>query len=130
MKTVRFKYTIIWALIILLLCSFPGNHIPYKSFIDLFSIDKLIHAFIFYILFCFIAKDFSQISTLNASRKILTLAICIVYGGLLEIMQATLFAERAADLLDFIANTTGAIIGYFLYSKTDKLFLENLYRNR
>ena len=42
----------------------------------------------------------------------------MAYGGALEIMQGAYFENRSADIYDFVANTTGAILAcYFVYRK-------------
>jgi glycopeptide antibiotics resistance protein len=45
---------------------------------------------------------------------------CITYGGSLEIMQYYIFSERSGDILDFIANSTGCLIGLFLFNPLSK----------
>lgn len=42
---------------------------------------------------------------------------CIAYGGMLEIMQATVFSQRSGDWLDFIANSFGCCMGLWFFSK-------------
>ena len=46
---------------------------------------------------------------------------CITYGGLLEIMQATIFSQRSGDWYDFIANSFGCLLSLMLFRKK-KLF--------
>lgn len=42
------------------------------------------------------------------------------YGGLLEVMQATVFSQRSGDWLDFIANSFGCLMGLWFFSKQKK----------
>jgi glycopeptide antibiotics resistance protein len=56
----------------------------------------------------------------------LAVVFCIVYGGLLEIMQGTLFQERSADVFDFIANSIGVLLGLGLYRITENKILKHL----
>ena len=49
--------------------------------------------------------------------------MCVTYGGLLEIMQGTIFEERSADIYDFIANSFGCVMGLLLYSWAEKKIL-------
>ena len=46
---------------------------------------------------------------------------CISYGGLLEIMQATVFSQRSGDWYDFIANTFGCFLALWLFRKKNLL---------
>lgn len=36
-------------------------------------------------------------------------AVAIIYGGLLEVMQAKCFSNRSADWKDFVANSFGCL---------------------
>jgi len=118
MKHFILKYSltlsIVWALIILGLCSMPGQHIPSFSFLEMLSFDKWVHAGMFFVLCSLI---FFHI--LQKSRSSLTIhiffVIAIVYGGSLEIMQGTLFSNRSADWNDVIANTIGCVFGLMFY---------------
>lgn len=51
---------------------------------------------------------------------ILALLFCVLYGGSLELMQFYVFSSRSGDVLDFIANSSGALLGFFLFSKINK----------
>ena len=42
---------------------------------------------------------------------------CVAYGGMLEVMQATVFSQRSGDWLDFIANSFGCIMGFLVFIK-------------
>jgi VanZ family protein len=46
---------------------------------------------------------------------------CISYGGILELMQTFYFSGRSGDWYDFIANTFGVIIAWFVFQKNNKL---------
>ncbi|MDZ4664651.1 MAG: VanZ family protein [Bacteroidota bacterium] len=108
--------SITWALIILGLCSMPGQYIPSVSFLELLSFDKWVHAGIFFVLCCLIF--FSIVQRSHSKQKIyLLLALAILYGCSLEVMQGTFFSNRSADWSDIIANTVGCIFGLVFYKK-------------
>ena len=46
---------------------------------------------------------------------------CVAYGGLLEVMQATVFSQRSGDWFDFIANTFGCLMGFWFFNKNKSL---------
>ncbi|MCC7050826.1 MAG: VanZ family protein [Bacteroidia bacterium] len=100
-----------WFLLIAVLCGMPGKDIPYVSWFDLLSVDKWVHTFIFFVL----ASWGLELALRFSINAFIILITCIVYGGILEILQQLLFIDRAADWLDFAANTTGVIVGWFLY---------------
>lgn len=120
------KWAMLWALLILVLCGIPGRDIPHISFLELLSFDKFVHAGIFFVLIVFTIRGFLLQTTfhrLHQSPKIISLLICVTYGGALELMQDVVFDERSADIYDFIANSFGSISGLLLYQWTEKKIL-------
>lgn len=123
------KWAMLWALLILILCGMPGRDIPHISFLELLSFDKFVHAGIFFVLVLLTIRGFllhTTIDLLQRNAKIIATAICIFYGGLLEIMQGTLFQERSADVFDFIANSFGVIVGLIMYAFIENKILKHL----
>jgi hypothetical protein len=117
--------TIIWALIILILCGTPGKDVPHFSFLDLLGFDKFVHATIFFILVIFAIRGFrlqTKNKYLRENAAFLAVGLSIAYGGILEILQGTIFSERSADIFDFIANSFGCFIALLLYPKIGKWF--------
>lgn len=116
----------LWALIILILCGIPGRDIPHISFLELLSFDKFVHAGIFFVLILLTIRGFflqTDFVLLKKRALIIALVICVIYGGLTEIMQGVVFEERSADVYDFIANSVGCLIGTFFYKPMEKKFL-------
>lgn len=123
------KWALFWALIILILCGIPGRDIPHISFLEILSFDKFVHAGIFFVLILLTIRGFlvqTNFIKLQRSAKLIAFIICVIYGGLLEIMQATLFEERSADVFDFVANSVGCLLGILMYNWVEKLFLVKL----
>ncbi|HTF03791.1 MAG TPA: VanZ family protein [Bacteroidia bacterium] len=108
---------IVWALCILVMCGMPGSDIPRISFLEILAFDKWVHAGIFLILVVLLIRGFRlQFNGWwSANAVLVSLVFCVVYGGVLELLQGAVFEERSADVLDFIANSFGAIIGVLLY---------------
>lgn len=117
------KWAMLWALLILVLCGIPGRDIPHISFLELLSFDKFVHAGIFFVLIVFTIQGFILQTTfikIQQSSKLISVLICVSYGGLLELMQDVVFEERSADIYDFIANSFGCFVGLFLYHWIEK----------
>jgi VanZ family protein len=121
MKKIIFKYSlqsaIAWTIIIFILCSTPGQFIPTTSWLELLSFDKFVHASIFFMLTVLWLLYLYKINKQSVFVTVVIMLFCIVYGGLLEIMQATLFSNRSGDWLDFIANTFGCILALLIFTK-------------
>lgn len=129
-----FKYNwpaMLWALVILVLCGMPGKSIPHISFLELLSFDKFVHACIFFTFFVLTVRGFSLQSrflSLQQSPKLIAFIICVTYGGLMEVMQGTLFQDRSADVLDFIANSFGCTMGIVFYRGVENRILKYIIR--
>ncbi len=113
--------TIVWAIVILALCSTPGHLIPSASWLELLSFDKWVHAGMFFTL-CSLMFVVSIKKEQSKNIIFICFLTCVVYGGSLEIMQAKFFSNRSADWQDFAANTFGCLIAVFLLKKLKKLF--------
>lgn len=105
-----------WALIILGLCSIPGQFIPSVSLLELLSFDKWVHAGMFFVLCMLIFLHLLQVNR-SAQAIYLFMLLCVVYGCLLEVMQGTLFSNRSADWHDMVANTFGCLMALLFYRK-------------
>jgi VanZ family protein len=108
---------IVWTLIIFVLCCTPGQYIPTTDWLELLSFDKFVHASIFFTLAVLWLVYLFKSNKLSNTLMTLIILLCIAYGGLLEIMQATVFSHRSGDWLDFIANTFGCLMGLWFFSK-------------
>ncbi len=118
-------FSILWAFIIFGLCCTPGRFIPTSNWLELLSFDKFVHASIFFVL-----TSLSFLTLINKQKTatiyiLIIIVSCISYGGLLEIMQATIFSQRSGDWLDFIANSFGCIIALLVFYKK-KIFQYNI----
>lgn len=107
---------IVWALIILGLCSMPGQYVPSISFLELLSFDKWVHAGVFFVLcsllFIHLAQKTNQKKTIY-----FFFGLSVVYGALLEVLQGTVFSNRSADWNDIFANTCGCVMALLFYKK-------------
>lgn len=113
---------IVWTLIIFVLCCTPGQYIPTTDWLELLSFDKFVHASIFFTLAVLWLVYLFKSNKLSNTLMTLIILLCIAYGGLLEIMQATVFSHRSGDWLDFIANTFGCLMGLWFFSKNNYRF--------
>ncbi len=103
----------------------PGKSIPKINWLELLSFDKFVHAGLFFIEQLLLMRtllNLSQNSFFHKNYKWTSVLFCMAYGGFLELMQYYIFSERSGDILDFIANSTGAIAGLLLYKPlSDKI---------
>lgn len=108
----------LWALVILGLTLVPGSVMPDLSFWKLLSFDKVAHMFVFAVLVFRLSVGFYKqyrfrILRYHALQS--AFIISVIYGGLLELLQGLLLADRHPDIIDFIANTIGCVAGAGLF---------------
>jgi len=113
------KLSILWTVVIFALCAMPGEYIPSQSWMDLLSVDKFVHTFIFFTLFTLIAI-FSFKIRLKTLYFYLYLLACMLYGVSLEWMQAVFFRNRSFDYHDMIANAIGCLLALFFIERIKK----------
>ncbi len=103
--------SILWAAFILLLCLIPGRDLPS---VTIFEFDKIVH-FIFYVILAWLMfygwRKQTVFSSLHQNMLIKILFITFVYGFAVEILQELLTLDRHFDILDALANSTGAVAG-------------------
>lgn len=120
LKKHAYKLAGLWALVIFALCSMPGSLIPTVSWLELLSFDKWVHAGVFFVLLSLLQI---AVTAHQQNKKFVYFyfTLCVLYGGALEIMQATVFSERSADWLDMIANSFGCVIAFVLNTRINRL---------
>jgi VanZ family protein len=106
---------ILWAIFILILCGLPGEQFQ-KSHIT--NADKVIHTFLFAVLFFLLSVGFIKQRTfpylrINTLSKVLL--ISLLYGLVIEVLQGAVFIGRSIDLYDAIFNGIGCLVGYGLF---------------
>ncbi len=119
-----YKLTFIWALIIFGLCSMPGRFIPSPSWLELLSFDKWVHAGIFFVLVSLACAGIFLHQHPGYFVFVYGVA-AIIYGGLLEVMQAKVFSERSADWQDFVANSFGCLMALIFHKKINRFIFKD-----
>ena len=98
-----------WTILITVLCLMPGKDLPSVSIVNF---DKFVHISFFGMhnllyLRWGVFGDGIKLSPIKITIS------TIIYGGLIEILQGTFYTDRHADLMDFIANSVGALIALY-----------------
>ncbi len=119
-RVINFLPGIAWFLLGLILICLPGKDVPKADFLDAINFDKIVHSVLFggiVFLFClpFKKTGYSRQEKLQLFIKI-TLATC-VWGLTTEFIQRYFIPGRQFDLLDWAADSFGAVVAYFLSIK-------------
>lgn len=110
---------LVWTLVVTILTLLPGKDLPE---VQLVNFDKFAHFGVFFLLEWLYLRWKTWGPNLGLSVVSISL-IVISYGGLIEILQGTLYTDRYADLFDFIANASGAFAALIVFRTYRKLKL-------
>jgi len=110
----RYKFTILLAFLIVLLSLVPSSSIPSTRIFNIPYLDKFVH-FSMYAAIGFVSlMECSCRLKCRVTHVILVLAI-FTMSAIIEILQATVVATRAAEWYDLIANFSGLLAGYMAF---------------
>ncbi|MBP8669193.1 MAG: VanZ family protein [Bacteroidia bacterium] len=79
--------------------------------------DKLVHFTLFFILILLLKRAWLFIYKGVSSYNLIAIAIGVIYGGSLELMQSYFYTDRSGSWFDFLANSLGAICGVLFFEK-------------
>jgi VanZ family protein len=125
-KYSRFAFfpAFVWSLFILLVSwTVAGINLPEKL-LDLISTDKLAHFVIYALLTVFFLLGF-WIKGRQIIFYPLGLIVIIsgsLYGVLMEILQYYFFPGRFFEILDIVANISGAFAGFYIFRFCENIF--------
>ena len=113
-----------WVLFIALLTLIPGRSIPDIIDWNFFSLDKIIHFFIFFTLTFLGAIYFQNLTKKHLPAIAISFLIALFYGSLIEYLQ-TFIPDRGFDYADLTANSMGAFFGgLWYYYRKDTLVIK------
>ena len=124
----RYKFTILLAFLIVLLSLVPSSSIPSSRLFNIPYLDKLVH-FSMYASIGFVALMESRcVKNCQLFHLILVLVIFLM-SAIIEVLQATVVATRAAEWYDLFANFSGLVAGYVAYRVLRGLWLFKFLRS-
>lgn len=84
------------------------------GFFNFLHADKLVHFTIYFIMASLLYRVLYLSFTIPVNvQVVVSIAIPVVYGGMIELMQEYLVSGRTADVFDFLANIGGITIGVY-----------------
>jgi VanZ family protein len=104
---------LLWTLIISILTLLPGKDLPK---VDIVNFDKIAHLGVFFALNLFYLRWLCKFNQ-QYNRLLVITAICIAYGGLIEILQGSIYTDRYSDIFDFIFNTLGCLLALPVFKR-------------
>ena len=103
-----FKWGLLWSLFILIICLLPGNNLPKNTFLEDIYFDKIIHVFLYMVLFILV---FLGANKMTKHSFFVAFIYSFFYGVLVELIQHYLIEDRYGDINDVFANFVGVIFG-------------------
>jgi VanZ family protein len=111
-KYFLFLVALLWTGIVSYFCLVNSNEIPA---INIPNLDKYIHIFFHFVFtfvwFLFFRKQYQMDNTMKPLMY--SFVFSLVFGIAIEILQQLITTTRHADILDIVANGTGATLTVF-----------------
>jgi VanZ family protein len=110
---IRYKFSLLLAVIIVLLSLLPSSSLPDSSLFSIPFLDKIVHMGMYGLLTLVILLE---IRCADCFPKHLFVGALVFFMGLLiEILQSTVIPTRTAEWLDLLANSLGLLGAYVFY---------------
>src|ERR1700743_2862452 len=110
------RLTILWALFIFLMCSIKiGDNVMHEPMFFP-GFDKLVHSGFFFmlvVLWCNGSIRQQKGQLLSYKSAVVITVVAILFGGLIELLQLTIFTWRDGEWPDLFADAVGACMGIF-----------------
>ena|ERR1700761_3994877 len=106
---------ILWALFVFTLCAVDLGPIS-KNPIFFPGFDKLVHCGFFFVLVILLNNGIARqlsITTISYKWLIIITVVAILYGGIIELLQLSVFTWRSGEWGDLFADSVGAFMGDF-----------------
>lgn len=111
-------WSFFWIILIAFLYFLPGKDLPASGIWDMLNADKLGHLLVFLFLVVFSITGLRKQSWsgwLAQRSNWVAVGFAIVYGAFLEYFQGKVSPDRHSDVMDFIANSIGAVLGIVIF---------------
>jgi VanZ family protein len=110
----RYKFTILLAVAIVLLSLVPSSSMPSSRLFNIPYLDKLVHISM-YAAIGFVALMECQCRQTCLLKHTALILILFSMSAIIEVLQATVVASRAAEWYDLLANFLGLTGGYIAF---------------
>lgn len=128
------KFSIAWAVFILLLCGLPGGEFSETQ--GFIGFDKWLHALLFGILVVSTSVGFlkqNRYPRLHLFAVRTAFLFTLGYGIIIEVLQGTVFVDRSIEADDLLANLAGTCLGtiafYVIYGRPFPILRSKRFRS-
>ena len=125
---IRYKFSILLAILIALLSLLPADSFPDTTLFSVQFLDKLVHLCM-YAAFGFVSLLESRCYRGCIRFHLLLILIIFLISALIEVLQATVVATRSAEWFDLLANLSGLLTGYVVFRIFIKTRIFNYFKS-
>ena len=111
---IRYKFSVLLAALIALLCLLPSSRIPDPALFSIAFVDKIVHTSMYTALGCVVLLE-KPLKNGTVGSEFLHLLILLFFSAIIEIIQYAFIASRSAEWLDLLANFSGLVLSWCLY---------------
>jgi VanZ family protein len=113
LKKLFFLAAVFWTAFVFYLCLIQSNSLPV---INIVNLDKYIHAFFHFVFmslwFLFLKSQMEKSSIYKG--LLISFMLSVFFGIAIEILQGQYTTTRKEDVLDVLANVSGAALAVFM----------------
>jgi VanZ like family. len=103
----------------------PGSAIPRISILDKLHFDKVVHFVLFGGTVILLAYGYFKQNGRLSNLGLLSIVLVVtLYGLVIEYIQKYLVVNRSFDMIDVLADGTGAAVGALIFRWIGKRFLK------
>ena len=117
----RWILPVVWAGGIMYLSLMPSSEIPKSPWFETLMIDKWVHAFLYFVLAFLLLYAIQIWEGQLLKNALIMISVCSFYGFLIEVLQNQLTDSRHFEILDWIADTIGAIIYSLIWMRRNSV---------
>ena len=115
----------VWILLVLYVCTIPGEKIPTSPFYDMIHLDKIVHCGLFGgTVFLLCLGVYLQKRVISKFTLTIIAISAAFYGLAIEYIQKYIAIHRSFDMSDVAADTVGAIAGILAFNLVRKWWLD------
>lgn len=114
---IYFLPALIWMALIAFLSLMRSGNLPTHNWLSAFHVDKIIHIILYTVLSFLTLYALSKNFSFDSKYFLYAIIISALFGMVIEIIQSTMNFGRSFELLDILANITGAFVGASIYKR-------------
>ena len=96
------------------MCLAKASDIPEASWLNIPHKDKIVHCAFYFVLTFLLYKNYKIKMGVIKKAWLYAFLTAVSYGIIIEICQGVFTAERSADPMDALANTSGSALAIFM----------------